>query len=682
MEKILLITDDETLAKFCEESFLKNDYTFKAVNDKSELERVVSEFSPDVVLVDMDFDGADVQMLCNNLKLYSQSDDIQLILITDGEKELNDALSRVDGYIVKPFKSEILLSTVMAHLRTKKRLDMIFSKTSELARSLYQLNVMYDTSSQLAGTLDTQKLISVMREGFERSISFAMCAILLVSNEDVKLLISSMHPVSTRLETALKLRMMLNYRNLFADRKPPFDFGIDSIAVSKNSKHSDGTFDIKIVDYDTLFSPISTGDNFFGLVEVFREEKFSQEDATCFQTLIKQVSLPLESANLYEELQNTNKKLEKLEQLKSEFISIVSHELRTPLTAIRNSLNIILSGKSGELPSAMTNFLNMASRNVTRLAGIINDLLDLSKIEAGKMDYRFGEFDIKTSFEDIYATFLASAQEKNISLKLEIDEKISGGYGDFDRLEQVLSNLVSNAIKFTAEAGDVIISAKEATREEIEKCGSKLSGGYIKISVKDTGIGISQEDIPKVFDKFQQIESALVRKVGGTGLGLSIARQLVEAHRGCIWVDSEVGLGSVFSFLVPMACDENIFMLELDKLIQAAKQSHSSFSLITVKQKNGKDFVAEFVKNPAIVTKYDKARIFTTEADNSAVMRIILPQGAKMASDILLQKVKELIISQNLPYNILLGGVIYPDDAISADELLQRSEENMVELVL
>ena len=682
MNKILLISNDESLSNSCSDIFLKNDYDFKAISDKNSIESAIAEFLPDVVLADMDFQDVDINMLCNNLKLYSQSDDIQLVLITDGEKVLNGTSNHVDGYIVKPFKPEILLSTINAHIRTKKRLDMIFSKTSELARSLYQLNVMYDTSSQLAGTLDKEKLINIMKGGFERSISFAMCAVLLVSNEDIKLLISSLHPVSTRLETALKLRMMLNYKNLFKDKKPPFEFDINSITVSKSSKHSDGTFDIKIVDYNTLFSPINTSDTFFGLAEVFRDEKFSQEDATCFQTLIKQVSLPLESANLYEELQNTNKKLEKLEQLKSEFISIVSHELRTPLTAIRNSLNIILSGKSGELPPAMTNFLNMATRNVSRLAGIINDLLDLSKIEAGKMEYRFGEFYVKTYLEDIYATFLASAQEKNIDFKIEINENLPALYGDLDRMEQVLSNLASNAIKFTAEQGKVMISAEKASCDEIKNCGSRLNGEYIKISVKDTGIGIAQDDIPKVFDKFQQIESALVRKVGGTGLGLSIARQLVEAHHGCIWVDSEVGLGSNFSFLIPTACDENIFMLELDKILQATKHSHSNFSLITLKQKNGKDFITEFAQNPTIVTKYDKAQIFTTEVENSAIMRIILPQATKMASDILLQKIKELIISKNLPYNILLGGVIYPDDAISADELLQRSEENMVELVL
>ncbi|MDD3419158.1 MAG: ATP-binding protein [Candidatus Gastranaerophilales bacterium] len=681
MEKILLITQDDNLTQKCSDVFVQNDYKFELAKDKQEIDFVVTQFAPDVVLVDMDFDGVDVQVLCNNLKLYSQSDDIQLLLITDGKKILPDALSRVDGYVVKPFSNEVLLSSVNAHLRTKKRLDMIFSKTSELARSLYQLNVMYDTSSQLAGTLDKQKLIDVMREGFERSISFAMCAILLVSDDDVTLVINSLHPVSERLEAAIKLRMMLNYKNLFHDRKCPFDFNIDDIQVSKASKHSDGNFDIKIVDFDTLFSPISTADNFFGMVEVFRDEKFSQEDATCFQTLVKQVSLPLESANLYEELQNTNKKLEKLEQLKSEFISIVSHELRTPLTAIKNSLKIILSGKSGELPAPMANFLNMASRNVTRLSGIINDLLDLSKIEAGKMDFRFEKFNAKTSFEDVYATFLASAQEKNINLNLDLSQNLDDAYGDLDRIEQVLSNLVSNAVKFTPEEGEIKISAKDATDEEIKKCNPALKGGYVKISVKDTGIGIAADDLPKVFDKFQQIESALVRKVGGTGLGLSIARQLVEAHRGCIWVDSEVGLGSEFSFLIPTATEENIFILEIDKLIQNAKQNHAGLALVEVLEEGGQAFIDEFVGNSNIVTKYDKARIFTQSSSNSATMHIVLPDANKMALDILLQKIKELIISQNFTYNIKLGGVIYPDDAINSDELLQRVAENLIELV-
>ena len=681
MEKILLITNDANIAYTCSSILLKNDYKFEVVSDKNQIDLVVAKFSPDVVLVDMDFENADIQVLCNNLKLYSQSDDIQLILITNGEKTLIDSLSRIDGYIVKPFKNEVLLSTVNAHLRTKKRLDMIFSKTSELARSLYQLNVMYDTSSQIAGTLDKKKLIDVMREGLGRSISFAMCAVLLVSNDDIKLLISSLHPISERLETAIKLRMMLNYRNLFFDRRCPFDFGIDEIKVERSSKHPDGTFDIKIVDFNTLFSPISTSDKFFGLVEVFREEKFSSEDATCFQTLVKQVSLPLESANLYEELQNTNKKLEKLEQLKSEFISIVSHELRTPLTAIKNSLNIILSGKSGEIPPAMANFLNMASRNVSRLAGIINDLLDLSKIEAGKMDYRFEKFEIKTPLDNVYTTFVAMAQEKNINLSFNIQEDLSSGYGDLDRIEQILSNLVSNALKFTTENGNITISAKEATAYEIEKCPSSLTGGYIKISVKDTGIGIAPDDLLKVFDKFQQIESALVRKVGGTGLGLSIARQLVEDHRGCIWVESEVGLGSEFSFLIPKSKEYNIFVLELDKLLQKSKQAHSNLGLIAIKEK-GNEFISEFAKNPSIVTKYDKARIFTHYGENSTIMHLILPDANKMAMNILFQKIKELIISQNFKYNISLGGVIYPEDAINSNELLQKIEEQMIELVL
>jgi DNA topoisomerase VI subunit B len=273
------------------------------------------------------------------------------------------------------------------------------------------------------------------------------------------------------------------------------------------------------------------------------------------------------------------------------------------------------------------------------------------------------------------------AQEKNIDLNFDIQQDLFSAYGDLDRIEQVLSNLVSNAIKFTTENGNITISAKDATEDDLQKCPSSLEDGYIKVSVKDTGIGIAPEDTPKVFDKFQQIESALVRKVGGTGLGLSIARQLVEDHRGCIWVESEVGLGSEFSFLIPKAKESNIFILELDKLLQKAKQNQSNLGMISIKEK-GKEFISEFVKNPSIVTKYDKARIFTDYGENSTKMHIILPDANKMAMDILLQKVKELIISQNFKYNVSLGGVIYPEDAINSNELMQKVEEHMVELVL
>lgn len=677
MNKIILISDDESIIN-CFETTLKNsNYQLEILNNILDIEENISKIEPDLAFIDIDFENA--QILYSNLKLYSKSQDMQVILVTDSEKNFQTSSEKVDGYLVKPFSSNILLANIKTYLRIKKRLDMIFSKTSELAKSLYQLNVMYDTTSQLAGTLDKTKLIEILKEGFERSISFSMCAVLLISNNDIQIIVSSLHPISERLEMALKMRMMLSYQHLFHNQKPPIKFSIDDIKITKNSKHFDKTFDIKIVDYNTLFSTINTSDNLFGLVEVFREEEFSQEDRTCFQTLVKQVSLPFESASLYEELQETNKKLEILEQLKSEFISIVSHELRTPLTAIKNSLKIILSGKTGEISEQMSNFLSMATRNVNRLSGIINDLLDLSKIEAGKMEYRFSNFNIKRLFEDVQSTFYLTTQEKGLYLDINLKTPLPDCFGDSDKITQILSNLVANAIKFT-ENGGITLTAQKSTPEEIKKCKKNIGEDYITIKIKDTGIGINKEDQEKVFDKFKQIESALVRKVGGTGLGLSIAKELVEAHKGCIWIESTPSIGSEFSFILPLATPKNSALLFLEQIIPKARQNNETISVIYLEEIDNLGLLTQIQSNEQIVNKYENMKIFLQNDAHPQGLWIILPNSNKIAIEILIQKLKEFLKNNSLEYNILWAQASYPENGINSKEIFDKIEENLTNL--
>ena len=254
----------------------------------------------------------------------------------------------------------------------------------------------------------------------------------------------------------------------------------------------------------------------------------------------------------------TNLKLEKLERLKSEFISIVSHELRTPLTAIKNSLDILSGGRCGDINESGQKFLSMAQRNVQRLAGIINDLLDLSKIEAGKMDYHFANMNIHSVIDYVKSSLSVMAKEKGLNLIAEETPDLPDIYADSQRLEQVLTNLVSNAIKFTPEGKNIIIrshtadasqlNAPECFKEDIQK----LQGKYIVVCVEDQGIGIAENDLLRAFDKFAQIENSLSRKVGGSGLGLPIAKQLLQAHNGAIWCDSELNKGSRFYFAVPV----------------------------------------------------------------------------------------------------------------------------------
>uniref|UniRef100_UPI0040284292 ATP-binding protein n=1 Tax=Candidatus Scatousia sp. TaxID=3085663 RepID=UPI0040284292 len=331
------------------------------------------------------------------------------------------------------------------------------------------------------------------------------------------------------------------------------------LKVVKHIKDNASRFTFDIFHYDNMFAPIKLGENTYGCVEIFKDAPFSSDDARCFQTIAQQVALPLKSASLYQEIKETNLKLEKLERLKSEFISIVSHELRTPLTSIKNSLDILMTGKCGEINDAGSKFLNMAKRNVQRLAGIINDLLDLSKIEAGKMDFHFKNINIHQVIDYVKSTLSILAKDKNIELLTDETDTLPEIYADSQRLEQVLTNLVSNAIKFTPEGKKIIISSKLTNAENIEVHPyfqeeiEKLKGDYIVVSVKDEGIGIAEKDLLHAFDKFAQIENSLSRKVGGSGLGLPIAKQLLDAHNGAIWCSSQLEKGSEFSFAIPVA---------------------------------------------------------------------------------------------------------------------------------
>jgi len=683
MSKILIICEksntDQSIAE------LLNEVGYEAVYAFSEQEALLKteEFLPDIVLIDSTCTTINVSSICKQLKLQNQANDIQIILLISNDSSSEDVLVGADGYITMPFSDNILIATVNAHLRIKKLLDILYTNNSELAKSLYQLNVLYNTSSQLAGTLDKTKLIDIMNTGLEKSLNFSLCLALVTNDpEDATLIINSTYPISDRLEQALKLRAMVGYKSLFEDKVLPFELSINNIKVKKHYKEENGKFDLGMLNFDTLFSPISTSDKFFGTVEILRENDFSGEDSTCFQTVIKQVSLPLESAILYEEIKKTNIKLEKLEKLKSEFISIVSHELRTPLTSIKNSLDIMLSGKTGDITKIQDNFLNLAKRNVDRLSGIINDLLDLSKIEAGKMDFRFEPLNIAEPIEFVKSTFENLAEKKNIILTMKTTPDLPQVYGDIHRIEQVLSNLISNAVKFTPENGEITISAKKINASSISPdvintfSGKKLSlkGDYVKISVKDTGIGINDSDIPKVFDKFQQIESSLSREVGGTGLGLPIAKQLIEAHRGEIWLESEFKKGSKFSFILPVMMHYNTFILELDNELQHSKYNHSGLALIYIKE-TGSDSIIKDISSGKInlMEKFDKCKFFI----QNSKMQIMLPNSYKPDAEKLVNSLREELLQNGcITENLQIGISVYPEDAITSDELIEQAEKS------
>ena len=256
-----------------------------------------------------------------------------------------------------------------------------------------------------------------------------------------------------------------------------------------------------------------------------------------FETTIAKTIRHVEVLREAQRRQAENLQLELASQHKSQFLANMSHELRTPLNAILGYTELILDSIYGEMPQKARDVLDRVQRNGRHLLGLINDVLDLSKIEAGQLSLSLADYSLKDVVHGVYSAVEPLALEKKIALKVEVPSDLPPGRGDERRLTQVLLNLVGNAIKFT-DNGEVVIRAT-------------ATNGSFNLSVRDTGPGISEADQAKLFQEFQQADNSITRKKGGTGLGLAISKRIIEMHGGRIWVESREGQGSTFSFTLP-----------------------------------------------------------------------------------------------------------------------------------
>lgn len=554
MVRIFLISGRENVIKQFGELCKENSYEFHTCSDIKIIEEILEAETFDIILLDNE-SGSLALNLSKQLKNVTGG-----ILLLTGKNDIpKELLKSINAILPEDFSKELVLAALNINLRMKGSLQKLANTNKDLAASLYRQNTLYNISSQFAGTLDKAQLLEFMIEGLDKALSFSLtCTLSFCTEEKPVLILNSLYEISEELLNAIKLRTILNYRALFDGKQAPYEIDENTLKVIKHVKYPASRFNFTLFQFDNMFAPIALGENFYGCVEIFKEAHFTAEDAKCFQTIAQQVSLPLKNATLYQEIIETNKKLERLEKLKSEFISIVSHELRTPLTSIKNSLDILLTGKCGEVTQAGEKFLTMAKRNVTRLSGIINDLLDISKIEAGKMDFHFKPVQLNMVIDYVKSALSGLAKEKSLEVSVEEFGILPEVTADAQRLEQVLTNLLSNAIKFTPEGKQIRIKSELLNAEDLkyppcfEDAMKNLKGNYIVVSVEDEGIGIAENELLHAFDKFAQIENSLSRKVGGSGLGLPIAKQLIEAHKGAIWCESVLNKGSKFYFALPV----------------------------------------------------------------------------------------------------------------------------------
>jgi len=286
--------------------------------------------------------------------------------------------------------------------------------------------------------------------------------------------------------------------------------------------------------------PLSARGRAAGLLSAYfkTSREITDTEARALRTIARLVSVAKENADLVNELKDNNLQLERANRLKSEFLASVSHELRTPMNAIIGYTKLMLDGLDGDLTEQQTADLERVVQAADNLLGLINGLLDLAKIEAGKMELNVEEVDVPLVMDDVIELMRASADAKGLSLRSEVPGSLPAAWADRARIRQVLVNLMANAVKFT-EHGGVTIRAT-------------IVDGWITIAVVDTGVGIPPEAQTYIFDEFRQVDASTTRRYGGTGLGLAISKRLIALHGGRIWVESTVGVGSTFLFTLPV----------------------------------------------------------------------------------------------------------------------------------
>jgi len=438
--------------------------------------------------------------------------------------------------LLETFADQAVIALENVRLFTQLR-----ERTGELTRSVEKLTALGEVSQAVSSTLDLDTVLETITERarqlagadggaiYEYDESTQQFHLRATRNVDVTL-IQSLRAVPFRKGEGLMGRAT-------QAREPSQIADIAAPGVYESHLRDE----LIGAGYRALLSvPLVREGQIIGSLSLNRKAPglFPSEVVDVLRTFATQSTLAIQNARLFRELADKSHQLEVASQHKSEFLANMSHELRTPLNAIIGFSEVLTDRMFGELNEKQEEYLKDIYASGTHLLSLINDILDLSKIEAGRMELELTDFDLPTAIENALMLVRERAGRRSIALHTNIDHRLGQIQADERKVRQVILNLLSNAIKFTHEGGRIEV-------------GAVPKDGFVEVSVSDTGIGIAPEDQEKVFEEFSQVGTA-AKKVEGTGLGLTLCRKFVELHGGRIWVKSQEGLGSTFTFTLPV----------------------------------------------------------------------------------------------------------------------------------
>ena len=420
---------------------------------------------------------------------------------------------------------------------------------AESRRQLRELQLLHDVSWAASTSLRLEETMQAAVEALAAELQDTSVALMLVDQESETLRLVAGVGVAGEKVRPLHLRRDEGIAVWVARHGRPL------LIPDVQAGHRRGSIvsDIR----SELCVPMLVGQQVIGVLDIEspHPDAFSRNDQRLLTTLASNLAILVERARLFEEveaaraelqeravaLERANARLRELDRLKDQFLANMSHELRTPLNSIIGFSEVLLDGLVGEINPEQRECVEDIHFSGLHLMEIINDILDLSKIEAGRMKLRLDTLDVPALLEEVRATVLALIEEKGQTLTLEVADDLPPVVADRIRIRQVLLNLLSNANKFTPPGGQITLSCRQESPDAL------------LFSVSDTGIGIRPEDHEIVFEEFRQVDGSATRETEGAGLGLAISKRLVEMHGGRIWVESELGHGATFSFLLPVS---------------------------------------------------------------------------------------------------------------------------------